>query len=124
MTGELNYEDNYENLEEFTGGDGINASVKIMFILFFIMVALIVNNLLIAVTVSKTDFQALLTTSEYELAQRKVNYIKNIYESLFFRLLRKSFHFFPFLNSGKEKTNRLLDRLKRECNFKVGIIVG
>ena len=91
-----------------------------MFILFLIMVALIVNNLLIAVTVSKTDFQALLTKSEYELAQRKVNYIKNIYQSLFFRLLRKSFNFFPFLKTGKENTNRLLDRLKRECNFKVG----
>ena len=120
MTGELNYEDNYENLDDFTQGDGINTSIKIMFILFLIMVALIVNNLLIAVTVSKTDFQALLTKSEYELAQRKVNYIKNIYQSLFFRLLRKSFHFFPFLKTGKENTNRLLDRLKRECNFKVG----
>ena len=122
MTGELNYEGNYENLEDFTGGDGINASIKIMFMLFLIMIALIINNLLIAVTVSKTDFQALLTMSKYELAQRKVNYIKKIYESLFFRLLRKSFRLFPFLKQGKEEPNRLLDRLKMECNFKVGIL--
>ena len=72
MVDELNYNDNFDyNKVDEIGGR--NVSVQVMFVVFMICMSLIVMNLLLAVTVNKTD--NLAVRSKIIMAKRKINHL-------------------------------------------------
>ena len=72
MVDELNYSDNFDYNKVHDVG-GRNISVQIMFVAFMISMSLIVMNLLLAITVNKTE--NLVDCSRIVLSQRKINHL-------------------------------------------------
>ena len=81
----MDYDYEHFDVTTVTEKGGLNGSAQIMFLFYMIIVSLIVVNLLIAVSVSKTDFNGLKERSKLMRSNRLISELI-VFESMSFKL--------------------------------------